>query len=204
MGLKEKLRSMIVEEDPKIQNPNSSPPTQSIPYSIPTVPSTSSYATPVSTSGPYNVLLETLNQVNHPGMAFFRYLDNLKDEIPDEAQRYRLALKLSGVPREQITEALKARRQALQNEINTVNDTFVKKWANEIGVRETRIGTLQSEIGQLNVRVATLTTQISTLNSEKDVKASEMQNKKGAFDFAAQTISSDLDTADNLLQSYLK
>ena len=207
MGIADKLKSALFEDGGEKKSspspPSIKPPRSTTSYTIPTVPHTSGYPTPVSTSGPYAALQETLNQVNHPGMAFFKYLDNLKEEIPDEAQRYRIALKLSGVPKEQIKAALDARKQALQNEVRAVEERYGTKWGTEITVRETRISTLQGQIANLNSQITGLQSQIGSLTTEKDQKASEMQANKQAFDFAAQTVAADLETAENTLSSYL-
>jgi len=205
MGIGDKLRGWVLEDDEEKPKPatSSTPVKTSLPPSdIPRTPTT--YPSISSGGGQYYATLNSvLNAVQHPGNAFFVTAEKMRPKMPNDSDRFSLALDVSGVPKSQILEALAARENALKKEIETAARSFQTKWSAEIDTRDKRVMALTSQISSLQSQIAAAENEIATLTHEKEQRSVELTTNKSSFDFAAQTVAAELETLKQTITQYI-
>lgn len=110
-----------------------------------------------------------------PFATFIRMSENMKNKVPDEAQRYQAVQAATESTLETLLAAVNSRSDVLKREATNFNSSLVR-------TTEAEIASLTGQEKQLEQQIAALSAQISTLSARKEELSRQAITHKSNLD----------------------
>lgn len=200
------LRDLVVADVPDPTSPRDTP--------VPEAPrdyhsGTSPHAPGIADPQALAKLEQKLQASVPPGYAaFMEQYEALKEDLPDERTRFKVALKTSHTTAEQIVAALDQFLSVMERASSEFNHSYEETKAKRLGAAQDSIAATDELIKSNEDQIATIQNTIKSLRTKRDTDAQGMQNEaarlegvRAGFEAAHAQVINRLTTQKNRIAS---